>query len=144
MDYLIEKIKLSLAIQIKYCGALIKTDFSEINEIHNVKSYIDSILYNLISNSIKYRNPEKQPEIFIKSSLKEDKIEIMVKDNGIGMDLNIYKEKVFMLYQRFHLDIEGKGMGLYLVKSQIEALGGSIEVESEVNIGTSFYIHLPV
>ena len=143
LEELTKKIRLNLYYQIRDCGALIHTDFSEVDEIFSVKSYFESILFNLISNAIKYRSNERQLEIFIKTFLKDDKIEMIVRDNGLGIDLKYVKEKVFMLYQRFHANIKGKGLGLYLVKTQIETLGGTIDINSEIDNGTSFVISLP-
>jgi signal transduction histidine kinase len=65
-----------------------------------------------------------------------------VRDNGLGMDLSLYKEKIFTLYSRFHSHVEGKGMGLYLVKTQANSLGGKIEVESQTGIGTTFKVYI--
>ncbi len=113
----------------------------EVQEINFVKSYLKSILYNLISNAIKYRHPKRKP--FIKITTKElpEEIVLSIQDNGVGIDLKKHRQKLFGLYQRFHLDKEGKGMGLYLCKTQIEALGGRIEVQSEVDKGTKFDIY---
>jgi signal transduction histidine kinase len=71
-----------------------------------------------------------------------DFILLTVSDNGLGINLSLYKEKMFNLYSRFHDHVEGKGLGLYLVKAQVIAMGGKIEVESEVNKGLTFYIYL--
>jgi signal transduction histidine kinase len=66
---------------------------------------------------------------------------VKISDNGIGIDLNVHKDKIFTLYKRFHDHVEGKGLGLYLVKTQIVTLGGRIEIESTVNQGTTFYVY---
>lgn len=118
----------------------IKPDFSEIDEIFSLKVYLQSIFYNLISNSIKYSNPNEQSLIEIKSKKENGKIILIFKDNGLGFDLKAKADKIFGLYARFHTHVEGKGMGLFMVKTQVEALGGTITVESELNKGTEFTI----
>ncbi len=118
-------------------------DFSEIDEINSIKSYIYSIFYNLISNSIKYKQLDVQPTIKIKSYLIDKQIVLVFKDNGLGIDLKKNKDTVFGLYKRFHSHTEGKGMGLFMVKTQIETLGGKISIRSETNRGTEFKIELP-
>lgn len=121
-------------------GIRITEDFSEIVEFTTVKSYIYSIFYNLISNAIKYRNPQVDATLEIKSKLINGKIQITFKDNGLGIDLSKKSQQVFGLYKRFHKQVEGKGMGLYMVKTQVETLGGKITVASEINNGTEFII----
>lgn len=119
----------------------IKTDFSQCPEIYSVRPMVHSILYNLISNAIKYRSPSNRPEITITS--RQDKGYILeVRDNGLGIDLKKYGNNLFKLYNRFHYHTEGKGLGLYLVKLQAEALGGKVAVMSEVNRYTLFTITL--
>jgi PAS domain S-box-containing protein len=120
------------------------TDFSQAGDIYTIKSYLYSIFYNMISNSIKYRQPKKTLVIELKSWKEADKIIITFKDNGIGIDLSTHGEEVFGLYKRFNIDTEGKGIGLYMVKNQVEALGGSIQVSSQPNIGSTFSVELPV
>ncbi len=111
--------------------------------IKSNKTHLESIFLNLISNALKYRSLERLLEITIASeSISNERTEIRFSDNGIGIDLNRQQEKVFGLYQRFHENIEGKGIGLFLIKSQITALGGTIYIESEVGKGTTFIIHL--
>ena len=110
-------------------------------KIYSHKAYLESILLNLLTNSLKYRSLKRRPKINIELLDKKDSTELIFKDNGIGIDLNKYKDKLFGLYQRFHNYPDSKGLGLYLVKSQIESMGGSIEIESEVDKGTRFKIN---
>lgn len=118
----------------------IKTDFDEVDDIFSLKVYLQSIFYNLISNSIKYRKPDVQPLIEIKSKRDNGKTILTFKDNGLGIDMAKKGDKVFGLYQRFHNHVEGKGMGLFMVKTQVEAIGGKITVSSELHKGTEFTI----
>ena len=120
----------------------VDTNFQVTNISFN-PTYFESILVNLISNAIKYRSVNRTLSISI-SSEYDSKGNIVLKfgDNGIGIDLQRHKNKLFGLYQRFHDHIEGHGLGLFIIKSQIVALGGKIEIQSEVNKGTTFIITL--
>lgn len=118
-------------------------DFTSAESIHTIKSYLYSIFYNLISNSIKYRQAEIPLVIEIRSQKRGKKIVLTFKDNARGIDLSAKGEEVFGLYKRFHTDTEGKGLGLYMVKTQVEALGGIISISSQPNVGTTFSIELP-
>jgi ligand-binding sensor domain-containing protein/signal transduction histidine kinase len=138
----LELIKINLEKEIQETHTIFDQDFSKINIIHTLKPYLDSILVNLISNAIKYRQPSRPPIIRIHSFIEGDLVCLEVRDNGLGMDLSLYKEKIFTLYSRFHSHVEGKGMGLYLVKTQAHSLGGRIEVESETGIGTTFKVYI--
>lgn len=122
----------------------IVTNFSDAPAIETIKSYMHSIFYNLISNSIKYKQPGKKPVIEINSYKKDGKIILTFKDNGMGINLTANKNSIFGLYKRFHRNIDGKGLGLFMIKSQITALGGNISVESEINKGTTFTIVLNI
>lgn len=117
-------------------------DFNSMKKIKTVKSYLYSILFNLISNSIKYRKKDVAPLIKISSAIQKDKIILTIEDNGMGIDLSKRKEQVFGLYKRFHNHVEGKGMGLFMVKTQVQILGGDIEVESTAGVGSKFIISL--
>ena len=111
--------------------------------VHGNKAYLYSIFYNLLSNAIKYRSPDRALEVKIRCvSSKDTGTIITFSDNGLGFDMNLAGDKVFQLYKRFHCNLDGRGMGLFLVKTHLEAMGGHIEVTSQVNIGTSFLIHL--
>ncbi len=139
------QIKLLLSVQIKESNALITSDFSNAPDLNTVKSYCHSILYNLLSNALKYRMPNKRLKIHLQTKIDDSFICLSVKDNGMGIDLVKNKEKIFALYKRFHGNqIPGKGIGLNLVKVQIESLGGTVNVESEVNLGAEFKIKFPL
>lgn len=114
-------------------------------KIVGIKSYYESIFYNLLSNSHKYANPNQELKINIAiDSLSEKTYSITFSDNGIGMNESKTAEKLFGFYMRFHNHVEGKGIGLYITKTQIEQLGGSIRAESKINVGTTFIIELPI
>ena len=93
-----------------------------------------------MSNSIKFASPDRKLEISIKSRLEGEFTILEFSDNGIGMDMERVKDRIFGLYQRFHDRPDSKGIGLYLIHSQVTALGGKISVKSKVNEGTIFYI----
>jgi signal transduction histidine kinase len=122
----------------------IESDFTDSPEIYAVKHMLDSIVYNLISNAIKYRSPDRRPHIKIKSKKTGDKVVLTLEDNGLGIDMAKYKEKMFGLYKRFHTHTDGRGLGLYLVKLQTQSMGGAIDVESVLGLGTTFRVTLPI
>ena len=131
--------------EIETANAILVEEIEEHLNIFSIKSYIQSILHNLLSNAIKYRANRRQLEISLKVKIENRFLIIMLQDNGLGMEMNqTTKEKIFGLYQRMHDHVEGKGLGLYMVKTQIDALGGKIEVESELNRGTTFKVFLPI
>lgn len=119
------------------------TDFSEVSSMHTLKSFMHSIFYNLISNSIKYRQPDIAPVITIKSYKTEKAIKLVFSDNCKGIDLKKYGNDVFGLYKRFDFTIPGKGLGLFMVKTQVESLGGKITVQGEPGKGCEFTITFP-
>ncbi|WP_069132142.1 PAS domain-containing sensor histidine kinase [Rhodohalobacter halophilus] len=104
-------------------------------------SYLESILLNLVSNAIKYRHPNRVPEITITSFNGSDGPGIQVSDNGKGINLHKHGDDIFGMYKTFHGNSNAKGIGLYLIKNQIESLGGSIEVESVPEQGTKFTVY---
>jgi PAS domain S-box-containing protein len=114
------------------------------DQVHTIRSYIHSIIFNLVTNAIKYRRKENPSVIRIETREENQKVILTVEDNGLGLDLARYGDKLFGLYKKFHTHIEGKGMGLYMVKTQVEMLGGRISVASEVNKGSCFTIELPL
>lgn len=137
---LVDDIKNSINGQIDTSGITLTCDFAEVDQILTLKPYMYSIFYNLISNSVKYVQKNKPGIIQIKSCKTSKGIELIFTDNGMGIDLVKKGTEVFGLYKRFHDHIEGKGMGLYMVKTQVEALGGQIHIQSAVNKGCEFKI----
>ena len=138
---LVEEIRSSMGPQLKENNVSIRCDFTQLEEIQTLRSYMHSIFYNLISNSVKFRRADVTPLISIRSYRAKHSVGLVFKDNGIGMDLGRNGKYMFGLYKRFHPDhAEGKGMGLYMVKTQVETLGGKISVESNVNEGTTFHV----
>jgi signal transduction histidine kinase len=136
----VEDIKVGISEMIIKENATIEYDFTQVSEIQAVKSYVHSIFHNLISNSIKYRSPDRSPVISVRAYRQADHITIRIKDNGLGIDLKNHGHEVFGLYRRFHAHGEGKGMGLFMVKTQVESLGGKISVQSVPEGGTEFVI----
>ncbi|ABG58269.1 sensor histidine kinase [Cytophaga hutchinsonii] len=113
-------------------------------EITGIKSFYESIFYNLFSNAQKYKHPERLLRIDIQiTSAAANSFTIHISDNGIGMDVSKVGDKLFGFYKRFHVHVEGKGLGLYITKSQVEMLGGTIRAESELHVGTTFIIEIP-
>ncbi|MEO6630761.1 MAG: HAMP domain-containing sensor histidine kinase, partial [Mucilaginibacter sp.] len=106
------------------------------------KIYLESIFYNMISNSLKYSKADIPPEITITSRAVNDKVILTFKDNGLGIDLAQHGDNMFKLNKIFHKGFDSKGVGLFMTKIQIETFGGSINVESKPNVGTTFTIEL--
>ncbi|MFV8336252.1 PAS domain-containing protein [Flavobacterium sp. RSP29] len=133
-----ENVFSQLNFQIELYKPIIKLNFEKVSILNINKAYIESILLNLLTNAIKYKSENRKLKITITTHEIDDTIVLLFKDNGIGIDLERNRDKIFGLYQRFHNYPDSKGLGLYLVKSQVETMGGTIEIESEVNKGTMF------
>ena len=140
IDVLLTEVCNSLAFVIQESNCTIHRDLKVENIPFN-KAYLESILINLLSNAIKYRSPDRPLHVHVATG-KNDGGEIWLtfKDNGLGIDLSRHNSNMFGLYQRFHSNADGIGLGLFIVKAQIISIGGSIEVESEVDKGTMFTI----
>ena len=141
---ILNDVKVLLSKEIEESGAIIEHNFTTNTVISGVSAYLNNIFYNLISNSIKYRRDSIPLQINIDYMFGEDSITVNFKDNGRGIDLEKFGEKVFHLYKRFHLDKEGKGLGLYIVKTQVEIMKGRISLISSPNKGCCFSIVLPL
>ena len=137
---LVDNIQASIQSLILTENVRIITDFEAVNQFVTLKTYLHSIFYNLIKNSIKYHQPGLAPVLEISSKIQNGKLLLSFKDNGLGIDLDKKNGQLFGLYKRFHHHVEGKGMGLFMVKTQVEMLGGSISINSKINEGTTFLI----
>ena len=135
-----EKVKKSLSAEIRQTNAQLFNDFSEAPDLIYPRSYMESILQNLISNAIKYRHPERRPEIYIKSYRNAGKTYMTISDNGIGIDLKKHGSQLFGLYKTFTDQKNSKGIGLYITRAQILSLGGKIDIDSTPGEGTRFTI----
>jgi len=133
-----ENVFSQLSFLISSIQPVLKMDLDAAPTLHVNKAYLESILLNLFTNSLKYHATDRALKISITSKETADGIALQFKDNGIGIDMERNKDKIFGLYQRFHNYPDSKGLGLYLVKSQIESMGGSITVDSKVDKGTTF------
>ncbi|MGH2664431.1 PAS domain-containing protein [Flavobacterium sp.] len=147
-----EKVKLNLKKEIEKAilgiNAIVKTNkvslkinIDEALEIEGTQSYLESIIFNLLTNAIKYKSPDRNPIIKITAKREEDEIKLSVQDNGIGIDLELHKDKIFGMYKTFHGNPDAVGLGLFMMKNHIESMGGSIDVESEVGVGTTFNLY---
>lgn len=143
LQQLVDDISLSIEGMMIKNDVKVITDFKQAASISTIRSFLQSIFYNLISNSIKYKRPDVSPVIRISSSMRADGVRLVFSDNGMGIDMAAHGSKVFGLYKRFHpATAEGKGMGLFMVKTQVQTLGGEISIQSEVGKGTEFTIDL--
>ncbi len=143
-EKLVKDIKTSISYLIIKEEAVIRCNFDSSPCIHSINSFLHSIFYNLILNSIKYKRVGVAPEIELSSALNDGKIKLTFSDNGKGIDLNRNGANLFGLYQRFDSSVEGSGLGLFMIKSQIDELGGTISVKSQPGKGTSFVIELAI
>jgi signal transduction histidine kinase len=105
-------------------------------------SYLESITLNLLTNAIKYSDPKKEKKVQIRIQKQSEWTTIEVEDNGLGIDLKRQGRKMFGMYKTFHDHPDSRGIGLFITKNQIEALGGKIEVESQEGVGTTFRVYL--
>ncbi|HEY1024914.1 MAG TPA: CHASE3 domain-containing protein [Sphingobacteriaceae bacterium] len=132
----------NLSVEVRKSNATIEHDFSDAPQITAPKSYLESILQNLISNAIKYRSPGRVPVIKVRSYKDKERICFEVSDNGLGIDLNKYGGQLFGLYQTFHNHRDSKGVGLYITRAQVLSLGGRIDVDSTPGEGSTFRVCL--
>ena len=132
----------ALQSNIDSVDAKIDYDFTKCPVINYVPAYMDSIFQNLLTNSLKYRHLDRQPVISCRTIRDNMHIYMIFEDNGIGIDMDRYGDKIFGMYKTFHQNTDAKGIGLFITRNQIESLGGTIKVDSTVNVGTKFTIRL--
>jgi len=135
-----DKIKRTFEGEIMKTNAEITADFSKVTQIEYSPVYLESIMQNLLSNALKYRSPERSPVIRLKTKRTTTGVELIVADNGLGIDMQRHGSKIFGLNKVFHDHPDAKGVGLFMTKAQIEGMGGEITVSSEVDKGTTFRV----
>jgi PAS domain S-box-containing protein len=138
----VEKVLQSINAIIKKENVDVEINIDDKLEINTIPSYFESIMFNLISNSVKYKSNIERPKIEIFVKMRGTICEISVKDNGLGIDLDKNKEKIFGMYKTFHNNEDAVGIGLFMTKNHVETLGGKIDVISKVNEGSQFKISL--
>ncbi|SCY29772.1 PAS domain S-box-containing protein [Nonlabens sp. Hel1_33_55] len=136
------KVMENISSQIKEYHINVHVEIDDDFTVAASPAYLESILLNLLTNSIKYRKKEEPTKITIKAFKHEGKSRIIFEDNGIGIDMKLNGHKIFGMYKTFHGNKDARGIGLYMTKNQVEAMGGTIRVESEKNVGTKFKITL--
>jgi PAS domain S-box-containing protein len=142
IKHYIEKAMDILSGEINVKHVTIHNNISSETTIDYNAAYLESILLNFLSNAIKYSHPDRKPVITLDSFYEDKRVIIQITDNGRGIDLKRHGEKLFGMYKTFHGNSDAKGIGLFITKNQVEVMGGKIEVQSEVNIGTTFKIYL--
>jgi PAS domain S-box-containing protein len=141
LHHYIESAQKAVSGQIEALEAVILNEVPEDVRVDFNAAYLESILLNLLSNALRYRHPDRKPLITAKWWNESGEKVLSISDNGIGIDLNRHGEKLFGLYKTFNGNSDARGIGLFMTKSQIEAMGGSISVESQPGVGTTFTIH---
>ena len=141
---LVVEVIASLQDQVRQTGAVFELDFATYPVLSFVRPNLQSLFFNLISNSLKYAAPGRPPRIYLSNTpdVTTGRSILTVQDNGLGIDMARFGPQLFQLFRRFHTHVEGTGMGLYLVNRIVQGHGGRLEVASTVGEGTTFRIHL--
>jgi len=135
-------VKSQLQKDILDANATVKVSIPSDLKINFIEAYITSIFYNLMSNAIKYRSYNKNLTIDIKAKQEEEFLVITIADNGIGIDLNRYGHFLFQPFKRLTLQREGTGIGLSIINNVVTRYGGRIEVDSKLDMGTTFRVFI--
>ena len=137
----IQKVQSNVQAQLIREGVLCLNDVDAAVSVHAVPAYLDSILLNFLTNAIKYRDAKKESFVKLSAQKVKDCIILTIEDNGIGIDMKRNGEKLFGMYKTFHGNKDARGVGLFITKNQVEAMGGKIEAQSTLGEGTTFKIH---
>ncbi|GAB3309698.1 sensor histidine kinase [Hymenobacter tenuis] len=138
LDQVCSKVMETFRPALAECGGTIECAIPNTIQVVGYRAYFNSIFFNLLANAIKYRSDKRPLQVEVKASYTPQGVQVQIQDNGTGLDLKQVGNDVFQLYKRFHKVPTGRGIGLFLVKSHVEAMGGHIEISSQVNQGTCF------
>ncbi|MCB2377647.1 PAS domain-containing sensor histidine kinase [Hymenobacter sp. BT635] len=138
---LVESIRLDLAPRLEAANVLLEVDIAPGLAVSFAPKHLRSILYNLLSNAVKYRDSSRRPRVVLRCFRTADTVQLEVQDNGLGLDAT-QQTKLFGLFQRLHPEIEGSGIGLYMVKRIVDNAGGTISVQSQPGVGSTFVVTL--
>ena len=136
----LDKVLIGFETQIKEYDAEIVVDTTKSPIVYFPQKYLESIVTNLVSNSLKYKSPDRKPKIKIESRKVNDSILVLVSDNGLGINMDMHRNNLFKIRKTFHKHPDAKGFGLFMIKTQIEAMGGKIWAESTPDIGSTFFV----
>ncbi|MEJ8803896.1 PAS domain-containing sensor histidine kinase [Pontibacter sp. H249] len=139
----IEEVTLDLVPLIKSTQAVLEINIAPDTAIRFSGKNLRSVLYNLLSNAMKYRAADRIPQVKVSYHMADQFHVLTFSDNGLGMTLG-QKRGLFTMFKRFHDHVEGTGIGLYMVKKIVENADGKVEVESKEKVGTTFRVYLPV
>ncbi len=140
LSKMIGEVMLDLELLIESSGAQVEVDVAACPTIRFSSKNLRSVVYNLLSNALKYRSPQRELRVLISCKTTPEYQVLIVKDNGLGIKAGLISQ-LFTMFKRFHMHVEGSGIGLYMVKKMIENAGGKIEVESQVGIGSTFRVY---
>ena len=138
----IADVQLDLAPLLATTGAQVAVELADAPTLPLSPKNLRSVVYNLLSNALKYRAPDRVPVVRIQSQQQGDTVVLRVHDNGLGLDER-QQLRLFKLFQRLHAHVEGSGVGLYMVRKIVENAGGTVQVQSQVEVGTTFTVTLP-
>ncbi|MDO1451337.1 PAS domain S-box protein [Rhodocytophaga aerolata] len=142
LSKVIREVSLDLEPLIVETQAKIEVEIANCPFIHFSEKNLRSVVYNLLSNAIKYRSLERVPQITISCEDVPSYHVLTFRDNGLGMESKPMSG-LFTMFKRFHDHVEGTGIGLYMIKKMVENAGGKIEVESKLDVGSTFKVYFP-
>jgi signal transduction histidine kinase len=139
----VQEVLLDLAPLIAHTAAQVQVDVPDAITLLFSEKNLRSVVYNLLSNALKYRHPDRPPVVRLTYRLEADFQVLDVQDNGLGLDLQQGRDKLFAMFQRLHTHVEGTGLGLYMIQKMVDNIGGRIEVHSELDQGSTFRVYFP-
>ncbi|QIL74840.1 sensor histidine kinase [Hymenobacter sp. HDW8] len=141
LEPVIEDVRLDLEALLREAGGILEVNVADCPAVSFAEKNLRSVIYNLLSNAIKYRSPERLLVVRLQCREADDYAVLTVQDNGLGINLANNEKRLFGMFQRLHDHVDGSGIGLYMVKKMVENVGGKIEVESEVGVGSTFTVY---
>lgn len=144
LQAVLDDVACGLEAEISACDAVLEREIQPgFGKVAVADVHLRSLLQNLVGNALKYRQADRRPRVGVSVTRAHGRVQISVTDNGRGIDLARCGDKIFGLFRRFHSDVEGTGVGLYVVKSIVRAYRGEVRVESEPGVGSRFHIEVP-
>jgi PAS domain S-box-containing protein len=137
-----EAVRLDLVPQLTQANAVLTVEVATDLRLLWAPKHLRSIIYNLLSNALKYRHPARVPDVQLRAAHRGDHVVLEVQDNGLGLTPQ-QQGKLFGIFSRLHTHVEGTGVGLYTVKRIVENGGGTITVQSQPDVGTTFRVTFP-